>query len=141
MPPQPNTPNNTEIDQALKEFEAKSDKENPVQTTVTQQSQKTSSSEDEGISFDTDKEVQSYKAIKFYNETVEPKMVKAVIKLSGGSVKNQKQAEWILLGFVVVAIAVSLYLVMGIVIVKPKPPVPSITGAPIQQNKSQTQSP
>ena len=112
MPPQPNTPNNTEIDQALKEFEAKSNQENPnIQNVITPQSPKTPNHEDEGISFDTDKEVQSYGAIKYYKETAEPKMVKAVIKISGGSVKNQKQAEWILLGFVVVAVGISIYLI------------------------------
>jgi len=40
-------------------------------------------------------------------------MVKAVIKYSGGAVKNQRQAEWILLGFVVVAIGISIYLFFG----------------------------
>jgi hypothetical protein len=111
MPPQPNIPNNTEIDQALKEFETKFNQEHPVQATITPQSSTTPSHEVEGISFDTDKEVESYSAVKFYKETVEPKMVKAVIKLSGGTVKNQRQAEWILLGFVVMAIGISLFLV------------------------------
>jgi hypothetical protein len=69
-------PNNLEIDQALKEFNAKS--------------------------------AESYKAIKFYNETDTPKMVQLVMKYSG--VKEQKQAEYILLGFVVLAIGISLFL-------------------------------
>jgi hypothetical protein len=113
MPPQPLIPNNAEIDQALKEFEAKSKQEQPVQAIITPQSPQDSIHKVEGVSFDTDTQVESYKAIKFYNETVEPKMVKAVMKLSGGVVKDQRQAEWILFGFVVVAIGISLYLVFG----------------------------
>ena len=135
-----NLAGNTEIEKALKEFEVKSNQEQPVKNVITPQSPQDSIHKVEGISFDTDNQVESYKAIKFYNETVEPKMVKAVIKLSGGTVKNQRQAEYILLATVILMIAVSLYLVMGVVVVKPKPPVPSITGVPIQQT-SQTQLP
>ena len=118
MPPQPNIPNNSEIDKALKEFEAKSNQEqatpeNHIQAVITPQTPQTSSHETEGVSFDTDKEVESYRAVKFYKETAEPKMVKAVIKISGGSVKNQRQAEWILLGVVVVVVGISLYLFFG----------------------------
>lgn len=42
-----------------------------------------------------------------------PKMVRLVMKLSGGAIKEQKQAEYILLGFVVLAILVSLFLVFS----------------------------
>jgi hypothetical protein len=116
MNEQPPIPNNTEIDQALKEFEAKNNEgqtipSNQVQGIITPQNTQAPHKEVEGVSFDTDKEVEKYTAIKFYKETVEPKMVKAVIKYSGGTVKNQRQAEWILLGFVAVAIGISLFLV------------------------------
>ena len=118
MPPEPNY-NNQEIDQALKEFEAKSDggktaSGNNIQAVITPQNPKTPSHEVEGVSFDTDKEATGYTAIKFYKETAEPKMVKAVVKLSGGKIKNQQQAEWILLVFVVVAVAVSIYLILSL---------------------------
>jgi hypothetical protein len=114
------TPNNTEIDQALKEFEAKNNEGqtapvNQVEGIITPQNTQAPIKQEEGVSFDTDKEVEKYTAIKFYKETVEPKMVKAVIKYSGGTVKNQRQAEWILLGFVVVAIGISLYLFLSVV--------------------------
>ena len=69
---------NLDINQALKEFEEKSATE------------------------------QSYKAVKFYNQTDTPKIVKLAMKLSGA--KEQKQAEYILLGFVIIAIGVSLFL-------------------------------
>jgi len=109
---------NTEIDQALKEFEAKSNQrqvtpENNIKDVITPQTPQAPTHEVEGVSFDTDTEVQSYNAIKFYKETVEPKIVKAVIKYSGRTVKNQRQAEWLLLGFVVVSIGISIYLFFG----------------------------
>ena len=43
-----------------------------------------------------------------YNEA--PRMVRLVIKFSGGMIKDQKQAEYFLLGFVAMAIIVSFLL-------------------------------
>lgn len=140
MNEQPIIQNNSEIDQALKEFEIKSKQEKPVQNIITPQSSQASNHKVEGISFDTETEIDKYKAIKLYNETATPKMVKAVMKLSGGSVKDQRQAEWILLITALLMIAVSVYLFAGVLVAKPKPPVLSITGVPIEQT-SQTQSP
>lgn len=71
---------NTDIDQALKEFEAKS---------VTEETQNAS------------------KVLKISDA---PKMVGWVMKLSGGIIKEQKTAEYILLGFAIVAISISLFL-------------------------------
>lgn len=120
MPTQPDTaPNNTEIDQALKEFEAKSKEGQNTQSTqdrsgiqavITPQTKK---KEVEGVSFDTGTEVDHYTAIKLYEETGTPKIIKAVLKYSGGAIKNQKQAEWILFGFVIVAVGISIYLFFG----------------------------
>ena len=92
-----NIPNNTEIDKALKEFEAQ-----PV--------------------------TESYKAVKFYNETDTPKIVQLVMKWSGA--KEQKQAEYILLGFVIITIGISLYLFFG-GRSKTPPPLPT----PFQEGK------
>jgi hypothetical protein len=89
MEEQKNIPNNTEIDQALKEFEAKSGLEQPVQATITPQSPQDSIHKVEGVSFDTGTEINHYKAIKLYEETATPKMIKAVIKISGGTVKTR----------------------------------------------------
>jgi hypothetical protein len=122
MPPQPNTPNNTEIDQALKEFETKSNQEQPVQATTTPQSPKTPNHEVEGVSFDTDKELQSYGAIKYYRETVEPKMVKAVIKYSGGVIKDQRQAEYSLFALVCIIIIISIIIIYHSTAVSPAKP-------------------
>ena len=47
----------------------------------------------------------------FYFET--PKMIQWVIKYSGGLIKTEKQANYVLIGFVVVAIIISLFLVFG----------------------------
>ncbi len=72
--------NNLEIDQALKEFEIKSQAEQVPQ------------------------------APEISKTSEVPKMVQLVMKWSG---LEQKQAEYVLLGFVVVAIGISLYLVFG----------------------------
>lgn len=55
----------------------------------------------------------SYQAVKFYKESTTPKIVELVIKWSGGAIKEQKQAEYFLLGFIVVSILISLYLFFG----------------------------
>jgi len=44
-------------------------------------------------------------------QTPTPKIVEWVIKYSGGAIRDQKQAEYVLLGFVIVAIGISLFLV------------------------------
>jgi len=49
-----------------------------------------------------------------------PKMVQWVMKISGGSIKNEKQAQYVLLGFVVIAIIVSLVLIFSGGSQKPK---------------------
>ena len=46
-------------------------------------------------------------------ETPAPKIVQWVIKYSGGYVKDEKQASYVLIGFVAVAIIVSLFLIFG----------------------------
>jgi len=80
-----NTLDNLEIDKALKEFEMKSNTEPEPQAPAAIPSPEASS-----IKFETD----SYKAVKFYNETDTPKMVRLVMKYSGGLIKEQKQAEY-----------------------------------------------
>jgi hypothetical protein len=72
---------NSDIDQALKEFEIKSNIEQVQKAPV--------------------------------NETISevPKIVQLTMKWFG--VKEQRQAEYVLLGFVIVAIVVSLVLVFG----------------------------
>ena len=42
-----------------------------------------------------------------------PKMIQLVIKYSGGSIKNEKQAQYVLLGFVVIVVGISLFLFWG----------------------------
>ena len=117
MPPNPNIPNNSEIDQALKEFEAKSNNDliigqteiyPKVQAVITPQTSKTETNE---ISFDTN--IDSHKVAEIYNETKTPKIVKIVIRFSGGVIKNQRQAELVLFGMVILMIGVSVYLSFG----------------------------
>ena len=46
-------------------------------------------------------------------ETPTPKIVQWVIKYSGGAVKDERQANYVLIGFVVLAIIVSFFLFFG----------------------------
>lgn len=106
MAPDTKIPNSFEIDQALKEFETNSSGQQMQKTQQDSKIPETSQTETSGVKFETD----SYKAVKFYNETSTPKMVQLVMKWSGGAIKEQKQAEYILFGFVLLAIGVSLFL-------------------------------
>ncbi|MES3032307.1 MAG: hypothetical protein V4699_03655 [Patescibacteria group bacterium] len=91
MPPDAKIPSNSEIDQALKEFELKSQAE------------------------------EIKKSPEVLKNSEMPKMVRLVIKWSGGSI-NEKQANYVLFGFVVIAIGISLFLFFG---GGNKPPQPS----------------
>ena len=46
-------------------------------------------------------------------QTPTPKIAQWVIKYSGGYVKDEKQASYVLIGFVVLAIIISLFLIFG----------------------------
>ena len=78
-----NLTENTEIEKALKEFEIKSQAE---QVQKTPETSKTSDV---------------------------PKMVQLVMKYSCGIIKDEIQANYVLLGFAVIVIAISLFLVFG----------------------------
>lgn len=93
---------NTDIEKALKEFELKSEIEQ------TQKPPEILKHEVEGVKFETP----SYGAGKFCHGADTPKMVQLVMKWSGGCL-SQRQAECVLLGFVVVMIGISLFLVFG----------------------------
>ena len=73
------------------------------------------------VVFETD----GWQAVKYYRETATPKIIQWVMKYSGGAVNSQKQAEYVLFGFVVVAIVVSLFLFFGSrTKIPPSPPTP-----------------
>lgn len=69
---------------------------------------------------ETQLETDNYKAVRFYSEANTPKIVKLVMKFSGGTIKKQKHAEYMLLGFIVFATVVSFYLFINTV----RPPSP-----------------
>jgi len=46
-------------------------------------------------------------------QTPTPKIVKLIIKYSGGLIKDEKQANYVLIGFVTVTIVISLFLIFG----------------------------
>jgi hypothetical protein len=101
---------NLEIDKALKEFETKSQAEQmPKTSEALKTSEIPQNNEVLGVKFETN----SYKAVKYYNETETPKIIKLVMKYSGGAIKEERQAEYVLLGFMILAIAISLYLFLG----------------------------
>ena len=55
-----------------------------------------------------------------------PKIVQWVIKYSGGYIKDEKQANYFLIGFVAVAIIISLFLFFGAVRSPSPPPADQI---------------
>ncbi len=77
---------NIEINEALKEFEATSA---PVQGN----------------------RIESSAGVK--EDTEQPKIIGFVMKISGGLIKDQKQANYFLLGFVALAIIISLFLIFS----------------------------
>ena len=114
--PESTLANNSEIDKALKEFEADNgvkEEEHPhhIQATITPQVSKPSDINDtDGVKF----EVPNYKTSVSNNQNEgTSKMARFIIKYSGGAIKDQRQAEWVLFGFVVVAIGISVYLLFG----------------------------
>jgi len=62
---------------------------------------------DTGVKFEGE---QRY-ARSYYPGT--PKMIRWVIKYSGGLVKDKKQASYVLIGFVALAVIVALFLIFG----------------------------
>ncbi len=77
---------NIEINEALKEFEATSA---PVQGN----------------------RIESSAGVK--EDTEQPKIIGFVMKISGGLIKDQKQAEYVLIGFVFIAILFSIFLFLN----------------------------
>ena len=62
------------------------------------------------VEFETDN---SWQAVKYYRETTTPKIIQKVIRYSGGYIENERQASYVVLGFVVFAIIISLFLFFG----------------------------
>lgn len=56
-------------------------------------------------------EEQQYSSQSFKSDS--PKMIQWVIKYSGGIVKNDKQANFVLIIFVIVMVALSLFVLFG----------------------------
>lgn len=49
-----------------------------------------------------------------YVSSTTPKIIQWLIKYSGGLIKNEKQASYFLLGFIVLAVIISIFLIFGI---------------------------
>lgn len=48
-----------------------------------------------------------------YHNSQTPKVIQWVIKYSGGYIKNKNQANYVVLGFIILAIIISLFLFFG----------------------------
>jgi len=59
---------------------------------------------------DTGTKLQGYRIERNYSPGI-PKMIQWVVKYSGGYIKDQKQASYVLIGFAALAVAISLFLV------------------------------
>ena len=64
----------------------------------------------QNVEFDQDREVEQYKSRVVLGEAKEPGMIRFLKTHSGGLVKNDKQAAYLLLGVVIVSIIISVYL-------------------------------
>ncbi len=63
---------------------------------------------DSGVVFDDE-----WKSSLSYSDDNTPNIVRWVIKYSSGLIKNEKQATYVIYGFVVLIIIISLFLVLG----------------------------
>ena len=114
MPPDAKIPNNLEIDRALKEFEMKSNAERLQETSGVSKIPDNSGINQALQEFEEKSSREEQQKIPKALQTSEiPKMVQLVMKWSGGAIQEQKQAEYVLLGFVVLAITISLFLFFG----------------------------
>ena len=65
------------------------------------------------IQFKEPCEEYNFKSRTILGEPQNPKLIQWTIKYSGGLIKTEKQAIWVILGFVAVAIIISLFLIFG----------------------------
>ncbi len=78
------------------------------------QEEKNNNGIDLSKSFDEDRKFQKEKqSPEYFFRPGTPKMIQWVIKYSGGLIKNEKQATYVLLGFIAFAITISFYLVLS----------------------------
>jgi hypothetical protein len=106
--------NNPDIQDALKEFEAGSDATTQAQPTTGMTPLK---KEVAGISFETD----SYAGFKYIKQSDTPKIITLVKNYSGGIIKEDKHAEYVLLALVGLIVIISLFLVFRDYIYLPPP--------------------
>ncbi len=69
---------------------------------------------EENNNLSTGVQFEDYKpAYSFNTNTPSPKMIQWVMKISGGLIKNQNQANYILLGIAAIAFIISIFLILG----------------------------
>lgn len=75
-------------------------------------------------------EIDDWQAVKYYREPTAPKIIRLMMKYSGGLIKEEKQAEYVFLGFIVLAIILTIFLPFVVVSKKNTlPPQEIIDGA------------
>lgn len=67
-------------------------------------------------------EENNWGAIKYYRQPTATKMVQWLVKHSGGLIKNDKQANYLLIAFALVIFAISLFIFFGGGHAQPKVP-------------------
>lgn len=125
-----------EIKKALSEFEMSADSGKTQREIDLEaiRSKIKGDSDTEGVELGIDK----YKAMKFYNEAKPPKIIKLVMKCSGGLIKKESGAVFAILVFVVVVMAISFYIFYNAI--TPPRPSPEILEQIRQMSIDQTQS-
>ena len=103
------TSNTTEIDEALNEFQAQNSQKGQNFSEVQKTSVPTLDNE-LGIEFE---DYNKMRQSNLDSHDDMPRIVKLVVKLSGGAIRSKKTAEYVLLVFVVVVFLISLFLVFG----------------------------
>jgi len=93
-----------DLNQALREFEEKSTLEQAPDASLNSKTSEISGDEESNIKF----EIDNLKSAKLDTRDV-PRMVGWVMKFSGGAIKKQKTAEYVLLGFAIAIFALSLF--------------------------------
>lgn len=113
MPPEIKTPTSAEIDKALKEFEMQKSgisqtSQDPTSPVITPKDIP-KGLDDLGIHFEEDKWRQATPSSALKT----PKMIQLIMKYSGGAVKDEKQASYVLFCIVIINISIAAFLVFG----------------------------
>ncbi len=112
MPPQVKPPTQAEIEEAIKSHSAANPGNSEIGAALKEFEKQQGNVIKPQVSDSVD--VMSSQKLEIPEDISTPKMVKKLIKWSGGAIKDQRQAEYVLLGVVIVFISISIYLFFGV---------------------------